>query len=122
MSDQPKPETHWERPDNWHPEGPDAVKEINAALEAKQAELNLMTQDAINLKKQLAAERDKNWRNAYDNLLIDYQQLREQLAAAQDALNGMLDVYAELHAKYDLGDCQATVDARAELAKVKEGK
>jgi hypothetical protein len=31
------------------------------------------------LHKQLEAARDENWRHAYDNLLIDYTQLREQL-------------------------------------------
>ena len=32
----------------------------------------------------IAAERDENWRHAYDNLLIDYTQLREQLAAERE--------------------------------------
>lgn len=42
--------------------------------------------------------------------------LRAALAQAEAALQGMLDVYEELHAKYDLGDCEATVTARAALA------
>lgn len=34
-----------------------------------------------------------------------------------EALRGMMAAYEELHARYDLGECQATVDARAAIAK-----
>lgn len=42
------------------------------------------------------------------------------IAAAPDllaALKGMLDAYGELHARFDLGECQQTLDARAAIAK-----
>lgn len=42
------------------------------------------------------------------------------IAAAPDllaALKGMLDIYGELHAQFDVGDCQQTLDARAAIAK-----
>ncbi len=88
----------------WHPEGldfTDAVQEINAELAAQESKhASIMFEEVTKVKQQLAAEtearkvawrrvitleqqladeRDENWRNAYDNLLIDYQQLREQL-------------------------------------------
>lgn len=44
------------------------------------------------------------------------------LAAAPEllaTLEAMLDTYAELHALYDLGECDATIIARAAIAKAK---
>lgn len=36
-----------------------------------------------------------------------------------EALEGMLRVYEELHAKYDLGDCEETIAARKAIAAAK---
>ncbi len=117
MSDQPKPATgewtletlaklgvdhEWMRP---------LCDAHNAALAAEERKGTFDVMDIARkaqreieeLRKQLAAEREK-------------------VQTLVDALKGMLDVYEELHARYDLGDCQATVDAQAALAKVKEGK
>ena len=60
------------------------VKQINAALAAERERLEKQWgREGIHitmerLTQELAAERDENWRHAYDNLLIDYTQLREQ--------------------------------------------
>jgi hypothetical protein len=43
------------------------------------------------------------------------EELLARAAKLEAALRGMLDVYEELHALHDLGDCDATVAARAAL-------
>jgi len=50
--------------------------------------------------------------------LMDAITRAERLAKA---LRGMLAEYEALHAKYDLGECQATVDARAAIQDQEDG-
>lgn len=45
--------------------------------------------------------------------------VREVLHEQTTYLEAMLNVYAELHALYDLGDCDATIAARTAIAKAK---
>lgn len=55
----------------------------------------------------------------------DQQLANARLIAAApellEALRGMMAEYEALHAEHDLGECQATVDARAAIAKATGG-
>jgi hypothetical protein len=87
MNDQPKPPTHWERPDNWHPE-PAAGKWTTTSTGIAWAKSGTVISpdhpDNLNLvilhNSALATEKDK-YENATDNLYRDIKRLNQQLSA-----------------------------------------
>jgi hypothetical protein len=108
------------RQKHWHEEDKNNAIAIahNAAIAAEKRSHAMWEETAKKLDKQLAAERELS-RQAIELLSDQLAAERKKVQPLVDALKGMLDIYEELHARYDLGDCQATVDARSVLAKVK---
>lgn len=51
-----------------------------------------------------------------DPLRAEVERLTAEVERLRECLQSMLDAYEELHAKYDLGDCEATIAARAAMS------